>query len=104
MPENYTNSHKIRTIYGGVGEPLPAEIEPLSASGEKELIEGLMNEIIDSHHINVNTEPHLDRCSGDQVFNDDPEDDKNPRLFAIGASHVTHIIGGLAECGLDIMY
>jgi hypothetical protein len=103
MPENYTNSHKIRTISRAVGEPMPAEIEPLLAGGERELIECLMTEIVDRHAIAVNTEPHLDRCSGDHVFSDDIDTSKNPRLFAIGASHVTRIIGGLAECGLDIV-
>jgi hypothetical protein len=94
MPENYTNSHKIRTISGEVGEPLPAEIELLSARGEKELIDCLMTEIVDRHAIAVNTEPHLDRCSGDHVFSDDTDTVNNPRLFAIGASHVTRIVGG----------
>jgi hypothetical protein len=103
MPENFTNSHKIRTISGSVGESLPAEIEPLSERGEKELIECLMREIVDRHAIAVNTEPHLDRCSGDLVFSNEGATGKNSRLFAIGASHVTRIVGGLAECGLDIV-
>jgi hypothetical protein len=103
MPENFTSSHKIRTISGSVGESLPAEIEPLSARGEKELVECLMHEIVDRHAIAVNTEPHLDRCSGDLVFSNENDTGKNPRLFAIGASHVARIVGGLAECGLDIV-
>jgi hypothetical protein len=78
-------------------------IEPLSAGGERELIECLMTEIADRHAIAVNTEPHLDHCSGDNIFSDDIDNGKNPRLFAIGALHVTRIIGGLAECGLDIV-
>jgi hypothetical protein len=25
------------------------------------------------------------------------------RIFAIGASHITRLVGGLAECGLDVI-
>jgi hypothetical protein len=45
----------------------------------------------------------LDRCSGDLVFSNESDTCKNPRLFAIGASHVTRIVGGLADCGIDIV-
>jgi hypothetical protein len=43
----------------------------------------------------------LDRCSGDTVF----ITQKNPtsRIFAIGASHITRLVGGLAEHGLNVI-
>jgi hypothetical protein len=82
---------------------LPGEIAPLSESNEKELIKVMMNEIIDRHAIDVNTFPHLDRCSGDHMFCDKVGTGTGMRIFAIGASHVTRIVGGLAECGLDVV-
>jgi hypothetical protein len=98
-----SNSHKIRTVSGSVEGLLPREITPLSESNEKALVKIMMNEIIDRHTIDVNTFPHLDRCSGDHVFCDKVGTGTGMRIFAFGASHVTRIVGRLAECGLDIV-
>jgi hypothetical protein len=62
-----------------------------------------MAEIKDCHAIDVNKNPHLDRCSSDFVFCDNTGTGTGTRIFAIGASHVTRIIGGLAECGIDVV-
>jgi hypothetical protein len=102
LPETISNSHKIRTVSGSVEGLLPGKITPLSESNEKELVKIMMNEIIDRHAIDVNTFPHLDRCSGDHVFCDKVGTGTGMRIFAI-ASHVTRIVGGLAECGLDVV-
>jgi hypothetical protein len=101
LPEAINNSHKIRTISGSVEGLLPATIEPLTEQSEKKLVECLMAEIKDRHAIDVNKNPHLDRCSGDFVFCDNTG--TGTRIYAIGASHVTRIIGGLAECGIDVV-
>jgi hypothetical protein len=103
LPETIANSHKIRTVSGSVEGLLPGNISPLSAEIEKMLIETLMSELKDRHAIDVNKFPHLDRCSGDHVFCDTLSTGNGTRIFTIGASHVTRIIGGLAECGIDVI-
>jgi hypothetical protein len=103
LPEAINNSHKIRTVSGSVEGVLPATLAPLSEEGEKKLVESLMAEINDRHAINVNVNPHLDRCSGDFVFCENTGIGTGTRIIAIGASHITRIIGGLAGCGLDVI-
>jgi hypothetical protein len=103
LPEAINNSHKMRTISGSVEGLLPASIEPLSEQAEKKLVECLMAEIHERHAIDVNKNPHLDRCSGDLVFCNDTGTGTGSRIFAIGASHVVRLIGGLAECGIEVV-
>jgi hypothetical protein len=43
----------------------------------------------------------LKYSSGDFVFCENTG--TGTRIIAIGASHVTRIIGGLADCGLDVI-
>jgi hypothetical protein len=100
VPESYKNSHKIRTVSGETG-PLPAKIKPISETGEKNIIKTIMAEISDEFAIDVQLLPVLDRCSGDVVF-EDPETN-GQRLFVIGASHATRLVGGLAESGLPVI-
>jgi hypothetical protein len=101
LPEAINVSHKIRTVSGCVEEFLPAKIKPLSVNAEKIIIETLMSEIEATHIIETDKNPNLDRCSGDAVFIDNA--DVGGRIFAIGASHITRLVGGLAECGLDVI-
>jgi hypothetical protein len=42
----------------------------------------------------------LNRCSGDAVFENERGDS---RIFVIGASHSTRLVGGLAENGLYVI-
>jgi hypothetical protein len=49
----------------------------------------------------VDRNPALNRCSDDQVFyNRDSED---ARIFIVGASHTTRLVGGLAEKGFNVV-
>jgi lysophospholipase L1-like esterase len=90
-------------VSGSLDENMPAEIAPISENAEKIIIKELMLEIIERHAIQVNTNPYLECCSGDQVFSGTAGSGSGEtRIFAIGASHVTRIIGGLAECGLNV--
>jgi hypothetical protein len=60
-----------------------------------------MNEIQGNIAVEIDCNPSLDRCSGDTVF----YSQKNTagKIFAIGASHVTRLVGGLAEHGLSVV-
>jgi hypothetical protein len=101
LPENISNSHKIRTIAGKVENLIPENIGPLSATAEKEIIGSLMSEITDTFAIKVDKNPVLDRCSGDVVFGGD--DCVNSRVFAVGGSHIARLVGSLAEAGLSVI-
>jgi hypothetical protein len=76
-------------------------LAPLSVEAEKEIIEGLMSEISDTFAIKVDTKPVLDRCRGDAVFGGD--DCVNSRIFAVGGSHITRLVGTLAESGISVI-
>jgi hypothetical protein len=94
LPESIQNSHKVITVSGSLDSVLPERIEPFNEVSEKELVSVLMNEIQGNIAVEIDCNPSLDRCSGDTVF----YSQKNPtgRIFAIGASHVTRLVGGLA--------
>jgi hypothetical protein len=62
-----------------------------------------MAEIHERHAIDVNKNPHLDRCRCDLVFCNNTGTGTGSRIFAIGASHVVRLIGGLAECGIEVV-
>jgi hypothetical protein len=101
LPESVQNSHKVRTVSGTLNSPLPAMIEPLSENSERELIAVLMREIQENVAVEIDSNPSLDRCSGDIVF--DQQLGHNSKIFAIGASHMTRLVGGLAEHGLNVV-
>jgi hypothetical protein len=100
LPESHASSRKIRTISASV-ENLPAKILPLSANGEKKIIESLMFELNDLYAINVSVNPNLDRCSGNQTTA--MESPTGSRIIIVGALHAARIMGGLEEYNLDIV-
>jgi hypothetical protein len=99
LQENISNSSKIRVISGSVNECLPAIIEPLSEQSEIDLIGCMMQEIAENYAIEIDQQPVPDRCSGDTVSENERGES---RMFVIGASHSTRLVGGLAENGLNI--
>jgi hypothetical protein len=101
MPENFTNSHKIRTISGSVAGMLPAKIEPMPERSERKLVAVLMNEINEKFSVEVNGNPVLDRCSGDVVFSNN--NCNASRIIAIGGSHVARLACGLSESGIRVI-
>jgi hypothetical protein len=101
MPESLTKSNKIRIVSGATSNLLPDSIGPVSENFEKELISCILNEISETYAIEVDRNPALNRCSDDQVFyNKDTNDD---RIFVVGASHTTRLVGGLAEKGFNVV-
>jgi hypothetical protein len=95
LPESISNSRKIRTVSGSLENKLPEKILPMSENSEKILVRTLMNEIMDKFTIVTNPEPCLNRCSGDNVFSENSLG--TGRIFAIGASHITRLVGSLAD-------
>jgi hypothetical protein len=95
MPESLTKSSKIRIVSGATNNLLPDCIGPISENFEKELVGCILNEISETYAIEIDRNPALNRCSDDQVFySKDTHDD---RIFIVGASHTTRLVGGLAE-------
>jgi hypothetical protein len=90
MPESSTESKKIRTISAGIA--LPNKIKPISPEGEKKIIHVLLHEIADIYALNVELEPVLKRCSGGPSLKN-----SSGRIFAIGGSHISRIVGGLVS-------
>jgi hypothetical protein len=74
---------------------------PLSAKAEEQIVETLMGEIGEKFAIPVDQSPNLDRCSGDTVFC--KSNSNGSRLFAIGGSHITRLVGSLAESGISVV-
>jgi hypothetical protein len=101
LPESISNSRKIRTVSGSLENKLPEKILPLSENSEKILVRTLMNEITEKFAIVTNPEPCLNRCSGDNVFSENFAG--TGRIFAIGASHVTRLVGSLADTGTNVV-
>jgi hypothetical protein len=101
LPENISNSHKIRTIAGSVDSELPEKIMPLSAKAEEQIVETLMIKIGEKFAIPVDQSPNLDRCIGDTVFC--KVSSNGSRVFAIGGSHITKLVGSLAESRISVV-
>jgi hypothetical protein len=98
LPESLRESKKIRTVAGNTGN-LPKKLKPISAEGEITIIHTLMHEIADIYALNVELEPVLARCSVGPASSK-----KNSgRIFAIGASHVSRIVGGLVALDMEIV-
>jgi hypothetical protein len=60
-----------------------------------------MSEIGDKFAIPVDLSPNLDRCSSDTVFC--KVNSNGSRVFAIGGSHITRLVGSLAESGISVV-
>jgi hypothetical protein len=88
MPESLKESKKIRTVAGNISQ-LPKKLKPVSAEGELKIIHTLMHEIADIYALNVELEPVLARCSVGPASSRK----NSSRIFAIGASHVSRIVG-----------
>jgi hypothetical protein len=101
LPESIGSSRKIRTISGSVDSELPEKITPVSSNAERQIVETMMKEIGEKFAVPVDLKPNLDRCSGDTVFC--KENSTNSRVFAIGGSHITRLVGPLAESGVSIV-
>jgi hypothetical protein len=101
LPVAIDNSQKIRTVSGCISDGIPALVKPFPEESEEKLVATLMREIREKHAIEIDLEPNLDRCSGDNVFPDHANSEC--RIFAIGASHMTKMVGGLAECGINVI-
>jgi hypothetical protein len=95
------NSQKICTVSGCISDGIPALMKPFPEQSEEQLVDTLMREIREKHAIEIDLEPNLDRCSGDNVFPDHANIEC--RIFAIGASHMTKMVGGLAECSINVI-
>jgi hypothetical protein len=101
LPESIGSSQKICTISGSVDSELPEKIIPVSGNAEQQIIKTMMNEIGEKFAVPVDLQPNLDRCSGDTVFC--KESNNTSRVFEIGGSHITRLVGPLAESGVSIV-
>jgi hypothetical protein len=100
LPVAIDNSKKICTVLGCISDGIPAFMKPLPEYSEEKLVATLMREIREKHAIKIDLEQNLDRCSGDNVFPD--QSNTECRIFTKGASHITKMVGGLTECGINV--
>jgi hypothetical protein len=100
LPESITSSTKIRTISMRPPAVVPEAVKKLTEMEEKVIVESICREVNKSFALNIDENPILDRCS---ETNDGKQKSGHGRVFAIGGSHISRIVGGLVSLNCEII-
>jgi hypothetical protein len=95
----YTAALKLGQFPRRQTPPLPEKIPPLSPEDELVLISVLMTEFNENYALNLYEYPSLTRCSEPEI----KTLTEVGRVFAIGASYMKRIVGGLVSKNLEVL-